>query len=412
MFAYVRPGTHFPDAFKSVFAGSLFRGTAPHTDTSADIQPACSENRIHGRNSDAGSVAFALARDRRAPVACHTMPIPMTQFIHQASLPARYRAWTWQGSEHPAQLRLEQREMPGLKPGQVLVRNHAIGLNPVDWKVLGGALVNWRLGHVPGVDGAGTVVAVADDAMRYLLGRRVAYHQALGEHGSFAEYTPVAAGVLLTVPDTLDFETAASVPCPALTAWQALEKVPCRVAREILVSGAGGAVGNYLVQIAADRGFVVSVSSHERHWERLRERGASHFLPGAVDETIGATPELARRFYAVFDSIDARYAARWAPAVAANGHIVCIQGRFDTPPLPPFTSSASLHEVALNALHTYGDDAAWLETTTAGSMLLAGIANGRMQPEARVTGDFEKLPAQLEGLRHRRFSGKPVVLVD
>ena len=120
MFACMRPGTHFPDAFKSVFAGSLFRGTAPRTDTSADIQPASSENRIDGRNSDAGSVAFALARDRRAPVACHTMPIPMTQFIHQASLPARYRAWTWQGSEHPAQLRLEQREMPGLKPGQVL----------------------------------------------------------------------------------------------------------------------------------------------------------------------------------------------------------------------------------------------------------------------------------------------------
>ncbi|WP_282507206.1 zinc-binding dehydrogenase [Burkholderia cepacia] len=335
----------------------------------------------------------------------------MTQSTHQASLPARYHAWTWQGSEHPAQLHLEQRPMPTLKPGQVLVRNHAIGLNPVDWKVLGGALVSWRHGHVPGVDGAGTVVAVASEPMRHLLGRRVAYHQALGEHGSFAEYTPVAASVLLTVPEALDFETAASVPCPALTAWQALEKVPCRVSRDILVSGAGGAVGNYLVQIAADRGFVVSVSSHERHWERLRARGASRFLPGSAEGSVDAGHEPARHFYAVFDSVDAQSAARWAPAVAANGHIVCIQGRFDAPPLPPFTSSVSLHEVALNALHMYGDDAAWLETTAAGSMLLASIANGRMQPEARVTGDFAQLPGQLEGLRQRQFSGKPVVLV-
>ncbi|WP_287732537.1 zinc-binding dehydrogenase [Burkholderia sp.] len=335
----------------------------------------------------------------------------MTRSNHQASLPARYQAWTWQGCEHPEQLRLEQRPMPVLKRGQVLVRNDAIGLNPVDWKVLGGALVNWHPGHVPGVDGAGTVVAVADDAMCHLLGRRVAYHQALGEHGSFAEYTPIAASVLLTVPESLDFETAASVPCPALTAWQALEKVPCRVSTEILVSGAGGAVGNYLVQLAAERGFVVSASSHERHWERLRERGASRFLTGPGDEAIGATHELARRFHAVFDSVDAQHAARWAPAVAANGHIVCIQGRFDAPPLPPFTSSVSLHEVALNALHTYGDDAAWLETTAAGSMLLACIANGRMQPEARVIGDFDTLPVQLEGLKQRQFSGKPVVRV-
>ncbi|MCM3060728.1 alcohol dehydrogenase catalytic domain-containing protein, partial [Bacillus subtilis] len=184
MLACARPGTHFPDAFKSVFAGSLFRETAPRTDTSADIPPASSGNRIDATKSDAGSLHLHAIAERPSCVTpCHS---PMTQSIHQASLPARYRACTWQGSEHPAQLRLEQRETPGLKPGQVLVRNHAIGLNPVDWKVLGGALVNWRPGHVPGVDGAGTVVAVADDAMRHLLGRRVAYHQALGEHGSFA----------------------------------------------------------------------------------------------------------------------------------------------------------------------------------------------------------------------------------
>ncbi|WP_321821897.1 MULTISPECIES: zinc-binding dehydrogenase [unclassified Burkholderia] len=335
----------------------------------------------------------------------------MTQLHHHESLPTRYRAWTWHGCGHPEQLRLEQIAMPALKPGQVLVRNHAIGLNPVDWKVLGGALVNWSDGHVPGVDGAGTVVAVADEHARHLLGRRVAYHQGLDGHGSFAEYTPIAASVLLTVPDALDFETAASVPCPALTAWQALEKVPCRTAREILVSGAGGAVGNYLVQIAADRGFEVTVSCNERHWARLRARGATRFVAGPIGETIDAGHELARRFYAVFDSVDAQSAARWTPAVSANGHVVCIQGRFDAQPLPPFTTSVSLHEVALNALHTYGDAAAWLETTTAGSMLLAGIANGTLQPEARVTGDFEHLPEQLEGLRHRRFSGKPVVLV-
>ncbi|MGL5239759.1 MAG: alcohol dehydrogenase catalytic domain-containing protein [Kluyvera ascorbata] len=71
-------------------------------------------------------------------------------------------AWTWQNSAEPHDLQLERIAIPQPAAGDVLVRNQVIGLNPVDWKVLTPGLVDWQTGHVPGVDGAGTVVALGE----------------------------------------------------------------------------------------------------------------------------------------------------------------------------------------------------------------------------------------------------------
>lgn len=141
-------------------------------------------------------------------------------------LPTNDRAWTWQGERDPAALRLEERALPAPGVGEVLVRNEAIGLNPVDWKALGGPSI--RSGHVPGVDGAGVVAAVGEGVPAEWLGRRVAYHGDLRRHGSFAEYTLLPRRVLMRLPDALAFEAAAAFPCPGLTAWRALDKLPVR----------------------------------------------------------------------------------------------------------------------------------------------------------------------------------------
>jgi NADPH:quinone reductase-like Zn-dependent oxidoreductase len=152
------------------------------------------------------------------------------------------------------------------------VRDAAIGLNPVDRKVLCGDLVIWQVGKLPGVDRAGVMVAVADDAARGWLGPRVVYHMNLHTQGSFSEYTPVAALALMLVPPDIDFTTAASVPFPALTAWLALDKLPTRARARALISGAGGGVGLYAVQLETMRGFDVSVMCHPCHWPKRRAR--------------------------------------------------------------------------------------------------------------------------------------------
>lgn len=324
-------------------------------------------------------------------------------------MPDAYRAWIWQGSPSPADLVPGTIERQPLRPGEVLVRNAVIGLNPVDWKVLGGDLVDWRPGKVPGVDGAGTVAAIAEGLPGDWLGRRVAYHQNLGRPGSFAEYTPVRADVLLRVPSAVDLTVAASIPCPALTAWQAIEKLPVQPGRPLLVGGAGGAVGHYLVQFAVARGFAVTTMSHPRHWERLRALGAQDCANGPLPSGRSLPEHYSGGFYAAIDCVDAAHAARLAPALEANGHIVCIQGRLEQWPCPPFGPAPSMHEVALGALHRFGNSAAWNRLTAAGEDILDGLASRSLIPEELVIHDFGELPTLLDALRHRAFSGKPLI---
>jgi NADPH:quinone reductase-like Zn-dependent oxidoreductase len=320
-----------------------------------------------------------------------------------------HRAWTWHGSADPLDLQLLHVPMPVPAAGQVLVRNAAIGLNPVDWKVLGGALVDWQDGHVPGVDGAGVVVALGEGVSAHWLGRRVAWHTSLHAHGSFAEHTRVDVRALLCIPDALDFDTAASLPCPALTAWLAIGKVPVKPGQTLLISGAGGAVGQYLVQLAAARGFVVTAMANARHRARLQALGAADCIDGPLPD--GGQWQGARRYFAVIDAVSGDHAMRMADALKANGHLVCVQDRVVQWPCAPFGLTLSMHEVALGALHQHGDDDAWTQLRTAGEQMLAAIAHARLQPQELVVRDFEDLAQLLDALRQRNFGGKPVVRI-
>lgn len=321
-------------------------------------------------------------------------------------------AWTWQGSAEPDALELKRIVVPSLATGEVLVRNAVIGLNPVDWKVLGPGLIDWEKDHVPGVDGAGTVVAIGEGVDNSWLGQRVAYHQSLAKPGSYAEHTPVAARALMRVPDAVSFDTAASIPCPALTAWLAIEKLPVIPDAPLLISGAGGAVGHYLVQFAAARGFAVTAMCNQRHWQRLQAMGAQRCIAGPLAAGQSWPEADAASFYAVIDSVNEDHAARLTPALKANGHIIAIQGRLSEWPCAPFGRTLSMHEVALGALHWYGDDEAWQQLTAAGEKIMADLAAGRLVAEETVATGFDKLPELLDQLRHRQFSGKPLVRVN
>lgn len=335
----------------------------------------------------------------------------MTDALH-SELPASWRAWVWRGGASPLDLVIERVPRAALPPGEVLVRNAVIGLNPVDWKVLGDGQLGWQPGHVPGVDGAGTVVAIGAGVPHALLGQRVAYHQSLHRHGSFAEYTTIRADVLLRVPPTMDVAVAASFPCPALTAFLAIEKLPPGRGRTLLISGAGGAVGRYLVQLAVARGFIVVAMCNRRHWERLLALGVSECIEGPLHDAQAWPINDPKRFFAIIDSVNADHAARLAPALLANGHLVCIQGRVAQWPCEPFGRALSMHEVALGALHVYGDSPAWAALTQAGEQMLGEIAAGQLQAEPGIVGDFDSLDEQLDALRHRQFSGKPLVAVE
>lgn len=318
-----------------------------------------------------------------------------------------FAAWTWNAGEGIDGLELVRKPLVQPDRGEVLVANRALALNPVDWKIIEWGHPAWQNGHVPGVDGMGIVVAAGAD-VPIQLGARVAYHQSLGRDGSFAEFTRVDAAALLTVPATLDDVAAASLPCPGLTAWQALEKVPLTGPCDVLVIGAGGAVGLLLVQLAVNRGYRVWATAGKRHHAPLKALGAV----GVFDYHDNDWQQVLRaslgerQLKAVFDTVSGEHAAALAPLLGYNGHLVCIQDRQESAPLAAFSTAISLHEVALNSVHTYASRADRHQLRQAGERLLDAVREGSLVLAPTQSFEFRELPQALRALKQGGTGGK------
>ncbi|WDT87249.1 alcohol dehydrogenase catalytic domain-containing protein [Alteromonas sp. 009811495] len=292
----------------------------------------------------------------------------------------------WQFDKAGMPLVKSTQTLPSPSAGRIIVRNYAIGVNPVDWKFIDDNPRNWQQGHVPGVDGAGIVVAVGEGVDEGLLGKRVAYHHSLGEDGSFADHTSLYANRVMDIPESVDFALAAAMPCPMLTAWQAFSKVPVREGADVLVTGMG-AVNKLLVQLLSTAGFNVHVISGSFTQTQAEAMGVkSVFRNAPKDQT----------FYALFDANGPEYASTLVPLLEANGHVVSILGRIEDPVDAPFTRTISYHEIALGALHDYGDAAQWQRLMRDGEALLKSVAEQSIIVEIPTIFEFEKLNDALQ----------------
>lgn len=322
------------------------------------------------------------------------------------------KVWSWQERGTPAGLRQESRPLPVPGPGEVLLRNRAIGLNPVDWKMIEWGHPAWAAGHVPGVDGCGTLIACGE-GVHLPEGMRYAYHQSLERGGSFASHIVIRAGALIAVPEGMTDATAAALPCPGLTAWQALEKLPGQGGRDVLISGAGGAVGLILSQLALRAGWRVWATASPAHHQRLLASGVCAVFdyrdPDWQQQLVAALGP--RRLHAAFDTISGAHARALAPLIGYNGHLICIQDRQETAPLPAFTTAISLHEVALNSVYHYGTAADLSLLQQAGARLCDLIVEGALDLSPPILSGFSELPDALEILRKSPPLGKRVVLV-
>lgn len=321
------------------------------------------------------------------------------------------KAWVHHETGDPAILQLQDRPKPVPGPGEVLVRNHAIGLNPVDWKFILWGHPDWDWPHIPGVDGAGEVEAVGSAVRHLRVGARVAYHTDLLRAGSFAEYTVIPARAAIPLPDALSYAAAAAIPCPGLTAWQATEKLPLGPGAHVMVTGASGAVGGALLQLARGRGWVVHAVASLAQAGRVFGLGAATVTDY---RQAGWQKDWANRIKdqpldAVFDMVSGAHAASLAPLIAVNGHLVCIQDRQEVAPLPAFTTTISLHEVGLNGLHHHGTDRQWGSLVTAGARMAQAIAEGHFDPQIIEVAGFDDLPGALERLRVGPNPGNRVV---
>jgi NADPH:quinone reductase-like Zn-dependent oxidoreductase len=154
----------------------------------------------------------------------------------------------------PKVLVLEETPRPQAGPGEVLIRVHAAGVNPLDWKVRAGHVKGWlehRLPLIPGWDVSGLVEAVGPDVTAFKVGDAVYGMLDFTRDGAYAEYVTASTLNLALKPNSVDHAHAGAVPLVSLTAWQSLfEVADLKSGQTVLIHAAAGGVGHIAVQLA------------------------------------------------------------------------------------------------------------------------------------------------------------------
>ncbi|MGL3804493.1 NADP-dependent oxidoreductase [Paeniglutamicibacter sp. R2-26] len=196
--------------------------------------------------------------------------------------------------------KLEQLELPRPKvgPGSVLIRIKAAGVNPVDWKVMGGYLdpiMDVTFPVIPGWDVAGVVEAVGFDTPEFKVGDEVyAYGRRDSVHfGSFAEYMVLPAATVAHKPELLSWEEAAALPLTGGTAQRTLDSLDLKAGQTLLIHNGSGGVGQTAIQLAVVAGVRVLATGSEKNHRTLAALGAEPvtYGEGLVERVRALAPE-------------------------------------------------------------------------------------------------------------------------
>ncbi|MQY30371.1 NADP-dependent oxidoreductase [Nocardia aurantia] len=240
----------------------------------------------------------------------------------------------------PDVLRYDEVPRPEPGPGEVLVRVHAVGVNPRDGYLRDGLTIvpahmrpTIDLPVIPGTDVSGVVAAVAADVAGFGVGDEVfGMIRFPGPDGSaYAEYVAAPASDLAPKPAGIDHVHAAAAPMAGLTAWQFLIEVghdhpspfqttphhPMTLGADttVLVNGAAGGVGHFGVQLAKWKGAQVIAVASGAHESFLRELGADRF----IDYTQNRAEDAAGDVDLVLDTVGGPRSSRFLRTLRRGG---------------------------------------------------------------------------------------------
>ena len=236
-----------------------------------------------------------------------------------------------------ADVRVLQLAAPGSPaPDELVISVRATGVGNWDEIVRVG---DWDVGRKPplalGVEAAGVVAAVGEEVTSFALGDKVLTHPLpLRHQGTWAELLVAPAALVARKPAAVPWETAAAFPVPALTADQALSAAaPSPAGEWVLVHGAGGVTGGYLVQLAAARGATVVATASPSSESRVRDYGARVVLDYHDPDWPARAREAAPGGRGVDAAVNAARggAASALQAVADDGRLATITGDPPTP---------------------------------------------------------------------------------
>ena len=192
--------------------------------------------------------------------------------------------------------------IPRARDGEVVVRVAAATVNPTDTLMRAGKQASMMVGLEPpfvaGMEFAGVIHEVGRGVQALAVGQPVLglVNPRRPERGAHAEYVVVPAGSVAGLPDSADLVAAATVPMNGLTALMVIEALALPRAATVLITGAAGAVGGYVIQLAKREGLAVVADAKPADVDLVRHLGADEIVPRG-------------------DAMDAAVRARWPSGV-------------------------------------------------------------------------------------------------
>jgi NADPH:quinone reductase-like Zn-dependent oxidoreductase len=182
----------------------------------------------------------------------------------------------------PDQVQFADIPRPAIKPDELLVRIHAVGLNPIDTMIPKGSfkpILRFQLPATLGSDLAGVVVETGSRVTRFRVGDAVFASVFDLGNGSLAEFAAVPESAAALKPANLDFVQAASVPMVGLTAWQAFkERARVKPGQKVFIPAGSGGIGTFAIQLAKHLGAKVGTTTSTGNVELVRSLGADEIV--------------------------------------------------------------------------------------------------------------------------------------
>jgi NADPH2:quinone reductase len=310
----------------------------------------------------------------------------------------------------PDVLRWEDVPTPEPGPGELLIRQEAIGLNYIDVYFRTGLYTLPTLPAVIGQEGAGTVQAVGADVTHFQPGDRIAY---AGSLGAYATHRVMPADRAIKLPEGVSTRIAAAITLQGLTAQYLLHRTyAVKSGDRILVHAAAGGVGQLLVQWASHMGAtVIGVVGSEAKAEIIRAQGAAHAIIGT--QTLAADVKRitgGEMVPVVYDSIGRDTFNASLDCLSPLGLMVSYGNA--SGPVPPvdlslLSAKGSLF-VTRPSLSTYVAKRKDLDRMAAD--VFAAVAQGVLHPNIDQTFPLAEAAAAHRALEARQTTGKTLLL--
>jgi NADPH2:quinone reductase len=282
----------------------------------------------------------------------------------------------------PEVLQLEEVPDPQAGPGQVVVRVHAVGVNPVETYIRSGIYPKPPTPFSLGNDGAGIVESIGPDVTQVTVGDRV--YIAGSKSGTYAEKSLCAADHVFLLPERASFAQGAAMNVAYGTAYQAMfHRGRARAGETVLVHGASGGVGTAAVQLARAAGLtVIGTAGTDRGRKLVFEQGAHHVLDHTVDGYLDQVMELTQGRGAdlIMEMLANVNLGNDLNVLARHGRVVVIgnrgpnnQGTVEIGPRSLMARDADILGMSLA-------NASEEERLSMHAALIAGLANGSLQP--------------------------------